>query len=147
MLPPAKLGRVGWLIPVVLSLPLVGCATELPTEAEQDDRTLLIWGYVMSRGNPARGVAGLVDPAGTLLVTTRVETGRYLIGLTLAPGTRVCDGYRLRVAIEVGRGSELEERLLQPSSGDCVIPPQDVARHTLDFAFPSGDDPGAGGAA
>ena len=34
MLPPAKLGRAGWLIPVVLSLPLVGCATELPTEAE-----------------------------------------------------------------------------------------------------------------
>lgn len=125
--------------------PVGGCGFGLPTEAPQDERTLLVWGYVMSRGNPARGGAGLVDPAGVVVATTPVETGKYLIGLELPPGTPVCDGYRIRVAVEVGRASELEERLLEPSSGGCVVPAQGRVQHTLDFSFPDEKDPTSGG--
>ena len=124
---------------------VAGCGDELPTEAEQDDRTLLVWGYVMARGNPARGGAGLVDPAGVVVATTPVETGRYLIGLTLPPGTRVCDGYRIRVAAEVGRSSEFDERVLEAASGDCVVPEADKARHTVDFSFPGDSTSAPGG--
>lgn len=122
-----------------------GCGLGVPTEAEQDSRTLLVWGYVMSRGNPARGGAGLVDPAGFVVATTPVQSGKYLIGLELPAGTAVCDGYRVRVAIEVGRASELEERLLEPSSGGCFVPAQGRVQHTLDFWFPAEADPTSGG--
>jgi len=114
---------------------LVGCSSELPTALEEDERTLLVWGYVLSRGNPARGGAGLIDPAGVVVATTPVETGRYLIGLKLPPGTRVCDGYRVRVGVEVGRSSQVEERLLEPESGDCEVPVTDRAKQILDFFF------------
>ena len=116
---------------------LVGCSSELPTASDEDERTLLVWGYVLARGNPARGGAGLIDPAGFVVATTPVETGRYLIGLELPPGTRVCDGYRVRVAVEVGRSSEVEEQVLEADSGDCVVPTEAKARHTMDFFFPA----------
>lgn len=127
-----------WPAAVLLALgsgSLLGCSSELPTALEQDERTLLVWGYVLSRGNPVGGGAGLIDPAGAVVATTRVETGRYLVGLKLPPGTRVCDGYRVRVAVEVGRSTQIEERVLEPSSGDCEVPLSDRAKHTLDFFF------------
>jgi len=139
--------RLTRILPIGLALGLMsGCGLDLPTEVERDDRTLLVWGYVMSRGNPARGGAGLVDPAGFVVATTPVELGKYLIGLELPSGTRVCDGYRVRVAVEVGRSSELDERLLEPSSGGCVVPDQGPVQHTLDFSFPEDADSTTGGA-
>ena len=122
---------------LVAALGLSSCGTEIPTEAESDDRTLLVWGYVMYRSNPARGGAGLVDPSGQIVATTPVETGRYLVGLPLPPGTRVCDGYRVRVAIETGRSSQVVERVLDPESGACVVPSDAKAKHAIDFFYPS----------
>ena len=138
-------GRVRAPLLALVAL-LSGCGAGIPTVAEEDDRTLLVWGYVMSRGNPARGGAGLLDPSGIVVATTPVETGRYLIGLELPPGTRVCDGYRIRVSIDVGRESELEEAVLDASSGDCVVPPDAKARHTVDFSFPNDSSSASGGA-
>ena len=122
----------------LMSMAMAGCGTGLPTEPGEDGRTLLVWGYVMADGLPARGGAALFDPAGVVVAATPVETGRYLIGLELPTGTQVCDGYRIRVVAAIGRSSELEERVLEAESGDCIVPPDAKARHTIDFSF-SGD--------
>lgn len=122
-----------------------GCGVELPTEFEQDDRTLRVWGYVMSGGIPAQGGAGLLDPTGALVATTPVELGKYLIGVKLPLGTPVCDGYRMRVAIQVGRSSAFEERLLEPATGGCTIPARGGVEHTLDFFFLDEADTTSGG--
>ena len=123
---------------------LVGCSSDLPTASEEDGGALLVWGYVLSGDNPARGGAGLIDPAGVRVATTPVETGRYLVGVKLPPGTRVCEGYRVRITVEVGRSSDVEERVLDPNSGDCEVTSTASAKHTMNFAF-APDSPQAPG--
>ena len=94
----------------------------------------MVWGYVMARGFPAEGGVGLIDSAGVVVVTTPVRAGRYLVGLRLPPNTPICDRYMVQVAANVGSGAvELDERVLQESSGDCLLPPGEKVTHTVDF--------------
>lgn len=111
-----------------------GCGPPSPTEAEEAPHNLMVWGYVMARGFPAEGGVGLIDSAGVVVVTTPVRAGRYLVGLRLPPNTPICDRYRVQVAANVGSGAvELDERVLQESSGDCFLPPGEKVTHTVDF--------------
>ena len=114
---------------------LVGCGPPSPMEADENPHNLMVWGYVMARGFPAEGGVGLVDSTGVVVVTTPVRGGRYLVGLRLPPNTPVCDRYRVEVAVDVGNGAvERDERVLQESSGECVLPPGEKVTHTIDFS-------------
>ena len=113
----------------------VGCGPPSPMEADESPHNLMVWGYVMARGFPAEGGVGLVDSTGVVVVTAPVRGGRYLVGLRLPPNTPVCDRYRVQVAVDVGSGAvERDERVLQKSSGECVLPPGEKVTHTIDFS-------------
>jgi hypothetical protein len=124
---------------------LVGCGSHSSTEVDESPHNLMVWGYVMARGFPAEGGVGLVDSTGVVVVTTPVRGGRYLVGLRLPPNTPVCDRYRVQVAVDVGNGAlERDERVLQESSGECVLPPGEKVTHTIDFSVLEDSTTGVG---
>lgn len=124
---------------------LVGCGSPSSTEVDESPHNLMVWGYVMARGFPAEGGVGLVDSTGVVVVTTPVRGGRYLVGLRLPPNTPVCDRYRVQVAVDVGNGAlERDERVLQESSGECVLPPGEKVTHTIDFSVLEDSTTGVG---
>ena len=124
---------------------MVGGGSHSSTEVDESPHNLMVWGYVMARGFPAEGGVGLVDSTGVVVVTTPVRGGRYLVGLRLPPNTPVCDRYRVQVAVDVGNGAlERDERVLQESSGECVLPPGEKVTHTIDFSVLEDSTTGVG---
>ncbi|MEM7415064.1 MAG: hypothetical protein AAF389_06180 [Gemmatimonadota bacterium] len=122
---------------IVLAVVGVACAAPTPAEIEESPLTLTVAGDVtIDSINPAYGIVAILDPTGRRIATTTLVDGRYRVGQLLDEGVNVCEGFAVFTEIADERGSRVQSRALESTSGECVVSSMVEIVHYVDLDFP-----------